>query len=86
MSIKRVIIYDKSRVQPKTIEALLAAKDGECVPVDRSELGAFETLTFDEEKAVSLKPPKPPQGEKQPTDQEKADGQGSKKRLVSRAS
>lgn len=60
MAIKRVVLYDKRRIQPETIELITKAKDGTLIPVDPVELDAFTVLTFDEEKAMKVLAPDPP--------------------------
>lgn len=46
VNLKSVILYDKRRMQPDTLKAILEAEDGAMIAVDPSELDAFTALTF----------------------------------------
>jgi hypothetical protein len=43
--VKTVILYNRFRVQPKTLQAIADAEDGELIEVDPSELGEFLPIT-----------------------------------------
>ena len=42
--IKPVVLYDRQRVRPQTILALAECKPGALIPVERSELEAFQSI------------------------------------------
>ena len=45
--LKPVVLYDRQRVRPQTLLAMATAKPGALIPVERSELEAFQPLLVD---------------------------------------
>ena len=43
-TVRTIVIYDRTKIQPQTIRAIAAAKDGEWVPVGREEFNGFYQL------------------------------------------
>ena len=44
LEFKTVILYNKRRIRPETIEAIQQAQDGDMVGVDQSEIDSFLPL------------------------------------------
>ena len=56
MRVKTVILYDKTKIQPETIDRMAAARDGEFIPMNREEFyGIMELHLFQPEIDKVLK-------------------------------
>ena len=66
VNVKSVMLYNKNRLRPQTLDAISNAKDMEWIPVDPSELDQVQHLIiFEPEvgkaKKVRVTPAKPPE-------------------------
>ena len=43
-TVRTIVIYDKTKIQPQTIDAIKNAKDGDWIPVGREEFSGFYEL------------------------------------------
>lgn len=61
--VKTIVLYDKRKVQPETVEKLRAAKDGDYIPLEPDELrGNFTVLQFPlDDELPKRQAPKPSQ-------------------------
>ena len=54
---KTLLFYDKRRVQPETLERIIAAKDGDLIGMDTIELEAFRQVMILTSKIDQLQSP-----------------------------
>ena len=45
-TVKTILLYNRRRLQPATINAIAAAKDGDMIEVDESEIGQIDVITI----------------------------------------